>query len=52
MIAAASGEDEESYRSLITLVPDRPGHDLRYAIDCSKIKKEIRLETALSFRRT
>jgi dTDP-glucose 4,6-dehydratase len=27
--------------SLITFVTDRPGHDLRYAIDASKIKKEI-----------
>ena len=28
-------------RSLITFVKDRPGHDRRYAIDFSKIKKEI-----------
>lgn len=28
-------------RKLITFVPDRPGHDLRYAIDCSKIKNEL-----------
>jgi dTDP-glucose 4,6-dehydratase len=27
--------------SLITFVPDRPGHDLRYAIDASKIKREL-----------
>jgi dTDP-glucose 4,6-dehydratase len=27
--------------SLITLVPDRPGHDRRYAIDCSKIEHEL-----------
>ena len=26
---------------LITFVKDRPGHDLRYAIDCSKIKREL-----------
>ncbi len=30
-----------SYRDLITFVNDRPGHDRRYAIDCSKIKKEL-----------
>jgi dTDP-glucose 4,6-dehydratase len=29
------------YRDLITFVPDRPGHDRRYAIDCKKIKKEL-----------
>jgi dTDP-glucose 4,6-dehydratase len=29
------------YRDLITYVKDRPGHDLRYAIDASKIEKEL-----------
>jgi dTDP-glucose 4,6-dehydratase len=27
--------------SLITLVADRPGHDRRYALDCTKIEKEL-----------
>jgi dTDP-glucose 4,6-dehydratase len=30
-----------SYRELIKFVPDRPGHDLRYAIDFSKLKSEL-----------
>ena len=30
-----------SYADLITFVADRPGHDRRYAIDASKIKKEL-----------
>ncbi len=30
-----------SYRELITYVTDRPGHDLRYAIDASKIEREL-----------
>lgn len=30
-----------SYRDLIEFVPDRPGHDLRYAIDPSKIEREL-----------
>lgn len=30
-----------SYRSLIRFVKDRPGHDLRYAIDASKIESEL-----------
>lgn len=30
-----------SYSSLITFVKDRPGHDRRYAIDCSKIRQEL-----------
>jgi len=29
------------YRDLITWVADRPGHDLRYAIDASKIEREL-----------
>lgn len=31
----------ESYESLITYVTDRPGHDVRYAIDASKIEREL-----------
>ena len=31
----------EHYRDLITHVTDRPGHDIRYAIDASKIQKEL-----------
>ena len=30
-----------SYRALRTFVPDRPGHDRRYAIDASKIQREL-----------
>jgi len=30
-----------SYEELITFVSDRPGHDLRYAIDATKIEKEL-----------
>lgn len=30
-----------SYKELIVFVQDRPGHDLRYAIDASKIKNEL-----------
>ncbi|WP_072166290.1 dTDP-glucose 4,6-dehydratase [Erwinia sp. Leaf53] len=30
-----------SYESLITYVTDRPGHDVRYAIDASKIDREL-----------
>jgi len=31
----------ESYRALRTFVPDRPGHDRRYAIDATKIRAEL-----------
>lgn len=32
---------ETSYASLITFVADRPGHDLRYAIDPTRIREEL-----------
>ena len=31
----------KQYKDLITYVQDRPGHDLRYAIDASKIQREL-----------
>lgn len=34
-------ETDFSYRSLITFVKDRLGHDRRYAVDCRKIKTEL-----------
>ena len=33
--------DAKSYREQITFVKDRPGHDKRYAIDATKLKKEL-----------
>jgi dTDP-glucose 4,6-dehydratase len=36
-------------RELITFVKDRPGHDRRYAIDSSKIKKELQWMPAETF---
>jgi dTDP-glucose 4,6-dehydratase len=40
----------KSYRELITFVEDRPGHDFRYAIDASKIKKELGSNTKTAFQ--
>ena len=34
-------EGVNAYADLITFVTDRPGHDLRYAIDASKIEREL-----------
>lgn len=39
-----------SCNSLITFVKDRPGHDLRYAIDISKISNELGFEPTKSFQ--
>ena len=41
----------ESYSSLINFVKDRPGHDFRYAIDSSKIKKELNWGTKYDFEK-
>ncbi|KUJ72476.1 dTDP-glucose 4,6-dehydratase [Thiomicrospira sp. WB1] len=38
-----------SYRDLITFVTDRPGHDMRYAIDASKIQRELNWEPKETF---
>lgn len=35
-------DNQQSYESLITFVKDRPGHDLRYAIDATKIKNDLK----------
>jgi dTDP-glucose 4,6-dehydratase len=34
---------------LITFVKDRPGHDLRYAIDATKINKELGYQPSVTF---
>ncbi len=39
--AARPRADGSSYRTLISFVRDRPGHDRRYAIDNSKIEREL-----------
>jgi dTDP-glucose 4,6-dehydratase len=41
VVAAATGQAAQELRKLITFVADRPGHDARYAIDCSKLKSEL-----------
>jgi dTDP-glucose 4,6-dehydratase len=38
-----------SYRSLITHVPDRLGHDRRYAVDSSKLRRELKWKAEQTF---
>ena len=40
-VAVLQGKEKDTYKKLIAFVTDRPGHDLRYAIDCTKIKSEL-----------
>ncbi|EFM59206.1 dTDP-glucose 4,6-dehydratase [Brucella sp. BO2] len=42
-------ENGKSYADLITFVTDRPGHDRRYAIDASKIERELGWKPQESF---
>jgi dTDP-glucose 4,6-dehydratase len=43
------GRVEGESAKLITYVKDRPGHDLRYAIDASKINKELGWKPSVTF---
>lgn len=43
------GRTQGTSRKLITFVKDRAGHDHRYAIDASKIKRELGWEPSLQF---
>lgn len=43
------GREKGTSAQLITFVKDRPGHDLRYAIDASKINKELGWKPSVTF---
>lgn len=43
------GRERGESAQLITFVKDRPGHDLRYAIDASKINRELGWEPSVTF---
>ncbi len=49
IVAEETGKDPEQLQSLITFVKDRPGHDRRYAIDCTKLKTELGWKQSVSF---
>ncbi len=40
-LSLQTGTPEEDYLRLITFVPDRPGHDRRYAVDIRKIHDQL-----------
>jgi dTDP-glucose 4,6-dehydratase len=41
LVAQETGADEQELLDLVTYVTDRPGHDLRYAIDAGKLEREL-----------
>ncbi|TBN00192.1 dTDP-glucose 4,6-dehydratase [Hyunsoonleella flava] len=43
------GRRQNTSSKLITYVKDRPGHDLRYAIDATKIKNDLGWEPSVTF---
>lgn len=43
------GREKGTSQNLITFVKDRPGHDLRYAIDASKIERELGWRPSVTF---
>ncbi len=49
LTAKETGLDRAEIESTIIHVKDRPGHDARYAIDCTKIKKELGWERRMTF---
>ncbi len=55
-LGRGAGGEGSSFSNLITFVTDRPGHDMRYAIDASKIKQELgwtpKQDHASGFRKT
>ncbi len=48
-ILDAKSQLDKPRRELIEFVTDRPGHDMRYAIDASKIKLDLGWEPSLTF---
>jgi len=49
LMDARLGKEVGTSQSLITFVKDRPGHDLRYAIDATKIHRELGWKPAETF---
>ena len=49
LTAKETGISEDEIKKTVTHVKDRPGHDQRYAIDCTKIKTELGWERKMSF---
>lgn len=51
LLDAKLGRSAGENRQLITFVKDRPGHDRRYAIDASRMRRELSWEPSYTFER-
>ena len=49
IVSAKAKLEPAKVRGTITYVKDRPGHDRRYAIDCSKLKRELAWKQDVNF---
>lgn len=49
VVAKKAGLDADEVRDTITYVKDRPGHDRRYAINCTKLKTELGWKQSVNF---
>ncbi len=49
VVAKETNKEKDHYKSLISYVKDRAGHDRRYAINCDKINRELDWKQSLTF---
>ncbi len=49
LLAAETGQDAEAFLDRVQSVPDRPGHDRRYAVDPGKIRRELAWQPRVQF---
>jgi len=49
IVGTQAGLDCTAISKTISFVKDRPGHDRRYAIDCSKITRELGWKRSVNF---
>ena len=50
IVSSKINKDKNKIKDTVTYVKDRPGHDRRYAIDCSKLKKELGWKQSVDFK--
>jgi len=49
IMAEETGKTVDEFKSLISFVKDRPGHDQRYAINCDKLKSQLGWKQSVTF---